>query len=75
MRSDSYTAGAAIVFRRYDTDTRFGYTWWGTRMAEDLGLPYYHIHCADDHVMFRRLARAVPGVRIWLGVCATCSLT
>ena len=57
----------AIVFRRYDTGERVGYTRWGTRMARDHGAPYYHVHRADYHAMLLRLARAAPGVRIRLG--------
>jgi len=57
----------AIVFRRYDTGVRVGYTSWGARMARDHGAPYYHIHRADYHAMLHRLARAAPGVRICLG--------
>lgn len=58
----------AIVFRRYDTGTRVGYTRWGARMAHEHGAPYYHIHRADYHAMLLRLARAAPGgVRIRLG--------
>jgi salicylate hydroxylase len=56
---------AAIVFRRYDTGVRVGYTSWGARMARDHGAPYYHIHRADYHAMLHRLARAAPGV--WRG--------
>jgi salicylate hydroxylase len=58
---------AAIVFRRYATGIRVGYTSWGARMARDHGAPYYHIHRADYHAMLHRLARAAPGVRIRLG--------
>ena len=58
---------AAIVFRRYDTGVRVGYTRWGNRMARDHGAPYYHIHRADYHAMLHRLARSAPGVRIRLG--------
>ena len=56
----------AIVFRRYDTGTRVGYTRWGARMVEDHGSPYYHIHRGDYHAMLLHLARAAPGVRIRL---------
>jgi salicylate hydroxylase len=56
-----------IVFRRYDTGARVGYTRWGSRMARDHGAPYYHIHRADYQAMLHRLARAAPGVRIRLG--------
>jgi salicylate hydroxylase len=57
----------AIVFRRYDTGERVGYTGWGARMADNHGAPYYHIHRADYHAMLLRLARTAPGVRIRLG--------
>ena len=56
----------AIVFRRYDTGSRVGYTRWGSRMVEDHGSPYYHIHRGDYHAMLHRLARTAPGVRIRL---------
>ena len=56
----------AIVFRRYDTGSRVGYTRWGKRMVEDHGSPYYHIHRGDYHAMLLRLARTAPGVRIRL---------
>ena len=56
----------AIVFRRYDTSTRVGYTRWGMRMVEDHGSPYYHIHRGDYHAMLLRLAGAAPGVNIRL---------
>jgi salicylate hydroxylase len=56
----------AIVFRRYDTGTRVGYTRWGTRMVEDHGSPYYHIHRGDYQAMLLHLVRAAPGVRIRL---------
>ena len=58
---------AAIVFRRYDTGARVGYTRWGTSMAHEHGSQYYHVHRADYHAMLLRLARAAPGVRIRLG--------
>jgi hypothetical protein len=54
----------AVVFRRYDTGSRVGYTHWGTRMVEDHGSPYYHIHRGDYHAMLLRLVSAAPGVRI-----------
>ncbi|KAI0052821.1 FAD/NAD-P-binding domain-containing protein [Auriscalpium vulgare] len=57
----------AIVFRRYDTGERVGYTRWGSTMARDYGAPYYHIHRADYHAMLLRLAQAAPGVQIRLG--------
>ncbi len=56
----------AVVFRRYDTGSRVGYTHWGTSMVEDHGSPYYQIHRGDYHAMLLRLARAAPGVRIRL---------
>ena len=56
----------AIVFRRYDTGTRVGYTRWGTRMVEDHGSPYYHIHRGDYQAMLLHLVRAAPDVRIRL---------
>ena len=54
----------AVVFRRYDTGSCVGYTHCGTRMVEDHGSPYYHIHRADYHAMLLHLARTAPGVRI-----------
>ncbi|KAF8581960.1 FAD/NAD(P)-binding domain-containing protein [Ramaria rubella] len=38
----------AIVFRRYSTGEKVGYTQWRT-MRRDYGSPYYHIHRADFH--------------------------
>ena len=57
----------AIVFRRYNTGERIGYTRWGRDMALDYGSPYYQIHRADYHTLLLRLARAAPGVHIRLG--------
>jgi len=57
---------AAVVFRRYDSGDRVGYTGWGARMANDHGAPYYNVHRADYHAMLLRLVRAAPGVRIFL---------
>ena len=57
----------AIVFRRYDTGERLGYTSWSPRMERDYGAPYYQIHRADYHAMLHRLAVAAPGVHIRLG--------
>ncbi|KAH9979482.1 hypothetical protein BGW80DRAFT_1164422 [Lactifluus volemus] len=57
----------AIVFRRYDTGERVGYTRWGANMSDLHGAPYYHVHRADYHTMLLRLARSAPGVLIRLG--------
>lgn len=45
----------AIVFRRYDTGERVGYTRWAEQM-EGYGGPYYHIHRADYHKLLFDLA-------------------
>jgi len=57
----------AIVFRRFDTGERIGYTRWGALMVERHGAPYYHIHRADYHAMLLRLAQAAPDTHIRLG--------
>jgi hypothetical protein len=57
----------AIVFRRYDTGERVGYSHWGNDLIPEHGAPYYHIHRADYHTLLLRLARAAPGVHIRLG--------
>lgn len=44
-----------IVFRRYNTGERVGYTKWGESMLE-YGAPYYHIHRADFHKLLFDLA-------------------
>lgn len=56
-----------IVFRRYNTGERVGYSHWGSDMIPEHGAPYYHIHRADYHTLLLRLARAAPGVHIRLG--------
>ncbi|KAI9457211.1 FAD/NAD-P-binding domain-containing protein [Lactarius psammicola] len=57
----------AIVFRRYNTGERVGYSRWGSDMIPEYGAPYYHIHRADYHTLLLRLARSTPGVHIRLG--------
>ena len=54
----------AIVFRRYNTGERVGYTKWGDKMERDHGSPYYHIHRADFHKLLYDLA--VPGMELRL---------
>ena len=56
----------AVVFRRYDTGSRVGYTRWGTRIVEDHGSPNYQIHRGDYHSLLLRLALAAPDVRVQL---------
>ena len=58
---------SGIVFRRYDTGERLGYTNWSSRMERDHGAPYYQIHRADYHAMLHRLAATAPNVHIRLG--------
>lgn len=53
----------AIVFRRYSTGERVGYTKWGGRMEEH-GAPYYHIHRADFHKLLFDLARPHMDLRL-----------
>jgi len=55
----------AIVFRRYDTGERVGFTKWGEVMEKDYGSPYYHIHRADFHKLLYDLV--APHVTIILG--------
>ncbi|KAH9010148.1 FAD/NAD-P-binding domain-containing protein [Lactarius hengduanensis] len=57
----------AIVFRRYNTGERVGYSHWGSDMIPEHGAPYYHIHRADYHTLLHRLALAAPGVHVRLG--------
>ena len=38
-----------IVFRRYDTGGRVGFTKWGEVMEKDYGALYYCIHCTNFH--------------------------
>ena len=57
----------AIVFRRYDTGERVGYTLWCDVMDTSHGAPYLHVHRADYHAMLLRLARAAPNVTLRLG--------
>lgn len=45
----------AIVFRRWQTGERVGYTKWAESMEEH-GAPYYHIHRADFHKLLFDLA-------------------
>lgn len=54
----------AIVFRRYDTGERVGFTKWGEVMEKDYGSPYYHIHRADFHKLLYDLV--APHVTIML---------
>jgi salicylate hydroxylase len=56
-----------IVFRRYNTGERVGYSHWGNSLIPEYGAPYYHIHRADYHTLLLRLARSAPGVHIRLG--------
>ena len=58
---------SAIVFRRYDTGERVGYTHWGPLMEREHGAPYYHIHRACYLAMLHRLVKSAPGVRVYLG--------
>ncbi|KDQ50635.1 hypothetical protein JAAARDRAFT_141673, partial [Jaapia argillacea MUCL 33604] len=48
----------AIVFRRYSTGERVGYTRWGSQFEEGVGrgAPYYHMHRADFHKLLFDLA-------------------
>lgn len=57
----------AIVFNRYNTGERVGYTRWGELMEEQYGAPYLHVHRADYHAMLLRLAKNAPGVTVRLG--------
>ena len=53
-----------IVFRRYSTGERVGYTKWGELMERDYNSPYYHIHRADFHKLLFDLV--APHVTILL---------
>lgn len=54
----------AIVFRRYATGERVGYTKWGDRMLRNHGSPYYNIHRADFHRMLFDLAAPFIDLRL-----------
>lgn len=58
---------SGVVFRRYDTGERLGYTNWSPSMEREHGAPYYQTHRADYHAMLHRLAVSAPGVHIRLG--------
>ncbi|QRV80216.1 FAD-binding domain protein [Ceratobasidium sp. AG-Ba] len=47
----------AVVFRRYKTGEKVGYSTWGSKMERDHGSPYYHVHRADLHRMIYELAQ------------------
>ncbi|KAH8105299.1 FAD/NAD-P-binding domain-containing protein [Cristinia sonorae] len=53
----------AVVFRRYNTGERVGYTRWGDQM-DKYGAPYYHIHRADFHKLLYDLA--LPNITLHL---------
>ncbi|THH26332.1 hypothetical protein EUX98_g7853 [Antrodiella citrinella] len=53
----------AVVFRRYNTGERVGFTRWGDQM-DKYGAPYYHIHRADFHKLLYDLA--IPNVDLHL---------
>ncbi|GBE85602.1 FAD-dependent monooxygenase OpS4 [Sparassis crispa] len=53
----------AIVFRRYCTGERVGYSQWGEKM-EAFGAPYYHIHRADFHQLLYDLAAPSMTLRL-----------
>ncbi|EIN04497.1 FAD/NAD(P)-binding domain-containing protein [Punctularia strigosozonata HHB-11173 SS5] len=55
-----------IVFRRYDTGERVGYTRWGTSIEREFGVPYYHIHRADFHSLLYDLVKGQDSVEIRL---------
>lgn len=57
----------AVVFRRYATGERVGYTRWGDTMDEKYGAPYLHLHRADYHSLLLRLATASDRVTLRLG--------
>lgn len=53
----------AVVFRRYNTGERVGFTRWGDQM-DKYGAPYYHIHRADFHKLLLDLAQPNVTIRI-----------
>ncbi|GBE85599.1 FAD-dependent monooxygenase OpS4 [Sparassis crispa] len=53
----------AIVFRRYCTGERVGYSKWAEKM-EIFGAPYYHIHRADFHKLLFDLAAPYMTLRL-----------
>jgi salicylate hydroxylase len=54
----------AIVFRRYDTGERVGYTRWGDAIVREFGVPYYHIHRADFHSLLYDLVKDRVEIRL-----------
>ncbi|KAG8931268.1 hypothetical protein FRC02_002990 [Tulasnella sp. 418] len=54
-----------IEFRRWQNGEKLGYTTWGSRMVDDYGAPYYHIHRADFHKLLYDLAS--PHIKLRLG--------
>ncbi|TCD67710.1 hypothetical protein EIP91_012007 [Steccherinum ochraceum] len=54
----------SVVFRRYNSGERVGFTRWGDQMNLKYGAPYYHIHRADFHKLLYDLAR--PNVTLHL---------
>ena len=54
-----------IVFRRYNTGERVGFTKWAGVMEKDYGAPYYHIHRADFQKLLYDLV--APHVTLLLG--------
>ena len=55
----------AVVFRRYNTGERIGFTKWGGVLEREYGAPYCHIHRADFHKLLYDLV--APRVTILLG--------
>ncbi|KAJ7195382.1 hypothetical protein GGX14DRAFT_475214, partial [Mycena pura] len=53
-----------IVFLRYATGERIGWTQWGDKMAAEYGAPYYHIHRADLLDMLHTLATPFMTLRL-----------
>jgi salicylate hydroxylase len=54
----------AIVFRRFATGERVGYTRWGQKVIDEFGVPYLHVHRADFHSMLHGLIQGRTEIRL-----------
>ncbi|KAF7351837.1 FAD NAD P-binding domain-containing [Mycena venus] len=58
------TRPEAITFLRYSDGERIGWTRWGSKMEEEHGAPYYHVHRADLLHMLHTLAAPRMALRL-----------
>ncbi|TFY66693.1 hypothetical protein EVG20_g4389 [Dentipellis fragilis] len=64
--ADTAVRPEGIVFRRYATGERVGYSRWAERIERAHGAPYLQIHRADYHTLLHGLVAARPNVTIRL---------